>query len=147
MGDNAAALHWFFEAMKNAEDDSEESKIISSMANVYNIQKMWDQALNYTEIALELNPDNVVAIIAKSIALTALGKRKEAAKLLEKKKYIIKEDYQRACVAAVLKDKKKMLEYLSKTVKDNPHNKVTVLCDPDFALYRKDPEFQAALKV
>ena len=68
MGDTEAALHWFMEAMKKAEDDFEESKISSSMANVYNIRKDWNQSLNYTEIALELNSENVVAVIARSIA-------------------------------------------------------------------------------
>ena len=146
LGDYAAALHWFMEAMKKAEDDAEESKISSSMANVYNIVKDWEQSLNYTDIALELNPENVVAIIARSIALMAKGRKKEASQLLEKKSRLFKEDYQKACAAAVLKDKKKMLEHLAKAVKETPHNRVTVLYDPDFTLYRRDQDFLAVLK-
>ena len=146
LGDNGAALHLFMEAMKRAEDDAEESKISSSIANVYNVLKNWEESLNYTDIALELNPDNVVAIIARSIALIATGKRGEAGKLLEKKKALFKEEYQKACAAAVLKNKKEMLEHLRNAVMENPYNRVTVLYDPDFALYRRDPDFLAVLK-
>ena len=145
-GDTEAALDWFMEAMKKAEDELQESKISSSIANVYNIRKNWLESLNYTDIALELNPDNVVAVIARSIALMATGDRKGANKLLDQNKGLIKEDYQKACVAAVKRDKQGMLEYLSKAIKENPHNRVTVLYDPDFSLYTRDPEFRALLK-
>jgi len=146
MGDTEVALDWFMEAMKKAEDELQESKISSSIANVYNIRKDWQESLNYTDIALELNPDNVVAIIARSIALMATGDRKGANKLLDQNKGLIKEDYQKACVAAVKRDKPMMLEHLSEAIKENPHNRVTVLCDPDFSLYKRDSEFRALLK-
>jgi tetratricopeptide (TPR) repeat protein len=147
MGDTDLALHWFIEAMKKSENDHEESKISSSMANVCNIRKDWENSLNYTEIALELNQENVVAIIAKSIALVATGRKKEAYQLLDRNNKHFKEDYQKACVAAVKKDKQKMLKYLGKAIKENPHTRVTVLHDPDFAIYRRDPEFRSLLKV
>ncbi|MCW4012435.1 MAG: hypothetical protein NWF07_05515 [Candidatus Bathyarchaeota archaeon] len=146
MGDTEAALDWFMEAMKKAEDEHEESKISSSIANVYNIRKNWSESLNYTDIALELNPENVVAIIARSIALMATGERKTAHQLLDQNQRLFKEDYQKACVAAVKRDKQKMLEHLSKAIKENPHNRVTVLHDPDFSLYTRDSEFRALLK-
>ena len=109
------------------------------MANIYNIRKDWIQAVNYADIALELNPDNVVAIIARSIALMATGKRKEADQLFEEKEKLFKDDYQKACVSAVKRDKKDMLKYLAKAIKDNSHNKVTVLFDPDFTPYSRPP--------
>ena len=142
MGDTDGALKWFMEAMKKAGSDEEESKISSSMANVYNVRKQWADALNYTEIALALNPKNVVGVIARSIALSATGKRNEARKLLDSNQKLYVEDYQKACVAAVKRNKKEMLDYLRKTVEQDPHSKVTVQYDPDFANYRGDPEFK-----
>lgn len=147
MGDTYAALHWFMEAMKRAETDHGESKISSSIANVYNIRKDWENSLNYTEIALELNPANVVAIIARSIALTAKGKKREAHQLLDINTRLYKEEYQKACVAAVKKNKEKMLIHLVNAIKENPHTRITVMYDPDFALYRNDPQFRMLLKV
>ena len=146
MGATESALYWFMEAMKKAEDDYEESKISSSMANVYNISKDWEQSLNYTDIALELNPENVVGVIARSIALMATGKRKEAYKLLDKNTKLYKEDYQKACVAAVKKEKEKMLAYLENAISEKPHTRITVQYDQDFAFYRRDPDFRALLK-
>ncbi len=142
IGDTDGALRWFMESMKKAESDEEESKISSSMANVYNVRKQWEDALNYSAIALVLNPKNVVGVIARSIALSATGKQNEAHNLLDSNEKLYREDYQKACVAAVKRDKRKMLEYLSKTVEKNPHSKITVQYDPDFANYRGDDEFK-----
>lgn len=141
-GDTDGALKWFMESMKKAESDEEESKISSSMANVYNVRKQWEDSLNFTAIALTLNPKNVVGVIARSIALSATGKRSESSKLLESNQNLFKDDYQKACVAAVKRDKQRMLEYLKKTVHENPHSKVTIQHDPDFANYKGDPEFK-----
>ncbi len=145
IGNTDYGLHWFIEAMKVAVDDMEESKIASSMANVYNVRKQWDESLNYTSIALELNPKNVVGVIARSIALMTTGRKKEALKLLDANKNLYVEDCQKACVAAIKKEKSKMLEYLKKTVAENPHSKVTVQYDPDFSMYRFDKEFRAII--
>lgn len=142
MGRTDEALDWLMEAMKRADSDEEESKIASSMANVYNVRKQWEDSLNYTEITLELNPGNVVGVIARSIALSATGRRNEARKLLESNRRLYVDDYQKACVAAVKRDKAKMLEYLKKAVDGSPHSKVTVQFDPDFAHYRRDQDFK-----
>ena len=147
LGDTELALKWFIEAMKKAEDENEESKISSSIANLYNIRKNWQESLNYTEIALELNPDNVVAIIAKSIAMMATGRKNEAFQLLDKNSKLFKTAYEKACVEAVRKNKEKMLEFLEKAIEENPHTKVTVLYDPEFALYRRDSDFQKLVNV
>ena len=142
MGRTDEALDWLMEAMKKADSDEEESKISSSMANVYNVMKRWEDSLNYTSIALELNPRNVVGIIARSIALSAIGKRKEATRLLDSNQRLYVDDYQKACVAAVKRNKAKMLEHLRNAVEGTPHSKVTVQYDPDFAPYRGDSEFK-----
>ena len=142
MGRTEEALEWLMEAMKRADSDEEESKIASSMANVYNVMKRWEDSLNYTAIALELNSRNVVGVIARSIALSAMGKGKEASRLLDSNQRLYVDDYQRACVASVKRKKAKMLEHLRKAVEGKPHSKVTVQFDPDFAPYRGDPEFR-----
>ena len=143
MGRANEALDWLMMGMRKAESDEEESKIASSMANVYNVQNQWEDSLNYSAIALELDPRNVVGVIARSIALSATGKRDEASRLLDSNRKLYVDDYQKACVAAVKRKKAKMLEHLRKAVEGNPHSKVTVQYDPDFAPYRKDAEFRA----
>lgn len=140
-GGNDEAIKSFTEALKHAANDNEESKVMSSISNIYNIQKKYDKTLQYTEIALELNPDNVVAVIARSIALTSTGKKIEARQLLAANKRLYKKDYQKACVHAVLKEKDEMMKFLSKAIESNPHNRVTVRFDPDFRLFQRDPEF------
>ena len=142
MGRTDEAIDWLMEAMKRADSDEEESKISSSIANVYNVMKRWEYSLNYTAIALELDPKNVVGVIARSIALSAIGKGKEASRLLDSNQRLYADDYQRACVAAVKRDKIRMFEYLRKAVEGNPHRKVTVQYDPDFASYRGDSDFR-----
>ena len=142
MGRTDEALDWLMMAMRKAESDEEESKIASSMANVYNVRKQWEDSLNYSAIALELNSENVVGVIARSIALSATGKRPEASRLLDSNQRLYVDDYQKACVAAVKRKKATMLEHLRKAVEENPHSKVTVQYDPDFAQYRRDSQFK-----
>ena len=141
-GDTDGAIHWFMEALKNAKSDEEESKIASSIANVFNIRKQWVDSLHYTEIALELNSKNIVGVIARSIALKATGRPLEANRLLDSYERLYKDDYQRACVAAVKKDKGRMYMYLRNVLDDHPHSKISVQFDPDFALYREEKEFK-----
>ena len=142
MGRTEDALDWLIEAMKRADSDEEESKISSSIANVYNVMIQWENSLNYTTIALDLYPSNVVAVIARSIALSAMGKRKEASRQLDLNQRLYVDSYQKACVAAVKRNKAKMLKHLRKAVEETPHCKVTVQYDPDFAPYRGDPELR-----
>ena len=78
MGRTDEALDWLMMAMRKADSDGEESRIASSMANVYNVRKQWQDSLNFSAIALELDPRNVVGVIARSIALSATGKSNEA---------------------------------------------------------------------
>jgi len=145
-GDSEKAFHWFIEAMKNAEDEFEESKISTGIANLYISRKKWRKALNYTEIALELNPENPEAVLARSIALAATGQRKTAYRLLDQYGRLFREDYQKAGVAAVKRDKQKLLEHLSKALRKDPGLRANVLFDPVFSVYRRDPDFKALLK-
>ncbi len=145
LGDTDEALSWFMKGLMNAASDEEESKIMSSIANIYNIRKEWEKALKYTDIALELNPLNVVGVVAKSVALTALGRKRDAQMVLVSNSGLIVTDYQKACVAAIKGDKTRMLEYLEKAVGDNPHVRVSVQYDPEFMPYRRDPDFRKIL--
>lgn len=140
------ALDAFFEALNRADSDFVESKVCSSIANVYNVKRDYQQTLNFTEKARELNPDNVVAIIAQSIALTKTGKKKQAKQLLDDNwsKYL--EEYQQACAHAVLGQKDKMLEQLAKSIQGNPHQKITIQHDPDFRDYLGDSGFLKLIK-
>ncbi len=54
MGRTDEALDWLMMAMRRADSDREESRITSSMANVYNMRKQWEDSLNFSAIALEL---------------------------------------------------------------------------------------------
>ena len=146
LGDTETALHWFIEAIKKANNEKEESEISNSIASMYNIKRDWKQALNYAEISLELNPENLAAIITKSIALIATGKKNQAYHLIENNKHLYKDNFQKARVAAIQKDKKKMLKYLNQAIGNNPHYRVTVQFDPAFSLYRSDSEFQELIK-
>ena len=145
IGRTEDAIRSFIGALKHATNDKEESKIMSSISNIYNIQRQYDKTFQYTEIALELNPDNVVAVIARGIALASTGKKHEARQLLDANKRLYKEDYQKACVHAILREKEKAFDYLSKAIESNPHNRVTVRFDPDFRLYLRNPVFNKLL--
>jgi len=146
LGDTETALRWFIEAIKKANNEKEESEISSSIASMYNIKRDWKQALNYAEISLELNSENVNAIIEKSISLLATAKKSEAYNLLEDNKNLYKDYFQKARVAAIKKNKKKMLNYLNQAIVNNPHYRVIVQFDPAFFLYRRDSEFQELIK-
>ncbi len=146
LGDTDKALHWFMEALKNTASEEEESRVCSSFANVYNIRKDWHNSLKYSEIALELNPNNPVAIITRSIALSATGKKQEAYQLINEHRGIFREEYEKACIAAVLSNKEEMLQHLRNSIIENPHHKITVLYDPEFEPYLKHNDFNKLLK-
>jgi tetratricopeptide (TPR) repeat protein len=146
LDDTETALSWFIEAIKKANNEKEESEISNSIASMYNIKRDWKQALNYAEISLELNPENVNATIEKSISLLATGKKSEAYNLLEDNKNLYKDYFQKARVSAIKKNKKKMLNYLHQAIVNNPHYRVIVQFDPAFFLYRRDPELQELIK-
>ena len=45
MGRTNEAHDWLMMGMRKAESDEEESKIASSMANIYNVQNQWEDSL------------------------------------------------------------------------------------------------------
>lgn len=46
------AVRAFYDAVKRADDDHEESRIMASLANVFNVREEYDMALDYADIAL-----------------------------------------------------------------------------------------------
>jgi len=146
MGRLDDAVRAFYESVKRADDELEESRIMASLANVFNAQKKHDVAEEYAEAALELNPGNPVGVLARSVALASTGRRREASELISASWGKLTEGYERACAYAVTGQKSKLLEALREDVAANPHHRVTVLHDPEFRPYLKDPEFRAAIK-
>ena len=146
MGRLDDAVRAFYESVKRADDELEESRIMASLANVFNVQKKHDVAEEYAEAALELDPGNPVGVLARSVALASTGRRREASELISASWGKLTEGYERACAYAVTGQKSKLLEALREDVAANPPHRVTVLHDPEFRPYLKDPEFRAAIK-
>ncbi len=146
MGRLDDAVRAFYESVKRADDDLEESRIMASLANVFNVQKKHDVAEEYAEAALELNPSNPVGILARSIALASTGRRREASELISANWGKLTEGYERACAYAVMGQKSRLIEALREDLTANPHHRVTALHDPEFRPYLRDPEFRAVIK-
>ena len=142
--DEAVKAH--YDAVKHADDDHEESRIMASLANVFNVRKESDLALDYADIALELNSENPVAVLARGVALTATGKKREASEHLSSSWGKLRDSYEQACGYAVMGQKTKMLEALRDDLAVNPHHRVTVLHDPEFRPYFRSTDFRALLK-
>ena len=146
MGGLDDAVRVFYESVKRADDDLEESRIMASLANVFNVQKKHDVAEEYAEAALELNPVNPVGVLALSVALASTSRRREASELISSSWGKLTEGYERACAYAVIGQKGRLIEVLREDVAANPHHRVTALHDPEFRPYLRDPEFRAVIK-
>jgi tetratricopeptide (TPR) repeat protein len=142
--ESVKSLH---EALKHADDEKEESKIMSSLAKVFNIQKKNNRAIEYAVVALELNPSNVEAIITRSLALAVTRRYIESKQLLEKNQNQFADDYDKASVYAVLKRKEPMLEALKKSFRTKAYHKVTVLHDPEFKHFIGDKDLRKLLNL
>jgi tetratricopeptide (TPR) repeat protein len=146
MGRLDDAVRAFYESVKHADDDLEESRIMASLTNVFNVQKKHDIAEEYAEIALELNPGNPVGVLALCVALASTGRRREASELISANWGKLTEGYEKACAYAVTGQKSKLLEALREDLAANPHHRVTALHDPEFRSYLRDPEFRVVIK-
>ena len=140
------AVKAFYDAVKHADDDHEESRIMASLANVFNMRGDYDMGLDYSEVALELDPGNPGAVLARVVALAATGREKEASEHLHSRWGRLRDGYERACGYAVTGQRAKMLEALREDLSINPHHRVTVLHDPEFRPYLRSPELRALLK-
>jgi tetratricopeptide (TPR) repeat protein len=140
------AVRAFYDSIKHAEDDDEESRIMANLASVFNAKKEYDVALDYSEIALELNPGNPAAVLALGVALAATGNKRAASDHISANWGKLRDGYQRACGYAIMGQKDKMLEVLKEDLVDNPHHRVMALLDPEFRPYIFNHEFRALLK-
>ena len=144
MGKYSEAIKALHEALKHADNEDEESIIMSSLAKKFILEKKFERAIDYANVSLELNPRNSEAIIMKSIAYVATGRKSDSQKLLEENLSKL-EHYERAGAYALLRCKQQMLDSLRKAVEEEPYRKTIVLNDPEFRHYIRDKEFRKLL--
>ena len=133
----------YSEALKyTAERSKAQDRIFSNRSNAHLIAGNWKEALSDVEKALQIDPEDSVAVLNKCIALKKLGREEEAKDIIQGILPEIEEDYYRACAFAVLGEKKKMLKELEVAIEEDSGKRVDAKFDPDFADYRDDPDFR-----
>ena len=139
------AVKAFYDSVKHSNTDKEESMIIACIANLFNIKKDYCMALEYSNIALELDPDNPTAILSKGVALIATGMKREASEHISLNWGKLVDGYQRAKGYALTGQKSKMMDALKDDLAKNPHHRIAVYHDPEFRPYLRDPSLRSIL--
>ena len=137
------AVRSFYESVKRADDEAEESRVMASLANVFNVQRKHDVAEEYADASLELNPENPVGVLARGVALASTGRRREASEFVSAHWGNLKDGYERACGYALRGLSDEAMNALGESIAACPHHRVTALHDPEFRPYLRDPEFRS----
>ncbi|OGD55894.1 hypothetical protein A3K81_00045 [Candidatus Bathyarchaeota archaeon RBG_13_60_20] len=139
------AVRAFYESVKRANDEAEESRVMASLANVFNVQRKHDLAEEYADASLELNPGNPVGVLARGVALASTGRR-EASEFVSAHWGVLKDSYERACGYALRGQRDEAMKALRESIAAGPHHRVTALHDPEFRPYLRDPEFRSIIR-
>jgi len=137
------AVRSFYESVKRADDEAEESKVMASLANVFNVQRKHELAEEYAEASLALNPNNPVGVLARGVALASTGRRREASEFVTAHWGLLGDSYERACGYALRGQRDEAMKALGESIAAGPHRRVTALHDPEFRPYQRDPEFRS----
>jgi len=143
MGRLDDAVRSFYESVKRADDEAEESKIMASIANVFNVQRKHDLAEEYADASLELNPGNPVGVLAWGVALASTGRRREASEFVSTNWGTLRDSYEQACGYSIMGRRGEAMRALRESIAAGPHHRVTALHDPEFRPYLRDPEFRS----
>jgi len=104
------------------------------------------EQLKLTERGLSLEPDHILFLNARAIALMRLGEfdraDKDLKRLLQLEEGFSVGQYAAACLAALNRDKALMLSHFKNAVRMNPDWKNFAKEDPDFMAFFEDAEWQ-----
>lgn len=128
------------DALKLELDKSGQAYIIINISDAYLHLNDWDQAINYADQAIDIDPSSTAPIVNKAFALKKINKIEEANILLKENIDRLTSNYTKACYYAVLNDKENMIENLKLAV-ENPFYKALAKVDIDFEDFQDDPDF------
>jgi len=132
----------------------EDDFIKKTLADIYRINKQYDQAIEILKKLIANNPSTAIYHIELyHIYLSRMEKDRAAAELAAAEALIGSADnYDKACYAALKKEKKNLLDFLQSVLNDpklSADEKVLVRLearfDPDFDEYHNDPDFLAVI--
>jgi tetratricopeptide (TPR) repeat protein len=140
------AVRSFYDSVKRADDEAEESRVMASLANVFNVQRKHDMAEEYADASLELNPRNPVGVLARGVALASTGRQREASEFVSAHWGVLGDNYEKACGYALRGQRVESMKALKESISAEPHHRVSALHDPEFRPYHRDPEFRSLTK-